>query len=140
MAEAGLPHPSVFFLSRWLDFYSGRAYCLFMPSNQYYVTAEIKPNDDIQIIRIEDAPTLRHHHSRACDHVRFLRSVGQRHEPHGKLETKPLLRALAAWPLAVLKTIASMRYGTMGQETDDMPRGLRPFDDDTDGLALVRFG
>jgi len=27
MAAAGLSRPSVFFLARWLDFYSGRAYC-----------------------------------------------------------------------------------------------------------------
>jgi hypothetical protein len=104
-----------------------------MPT-QYYVTAEIKPNGDIEVIRIEgDYGVLEHAHRSARDHVMFLRSVGQRHEPHGKLETKPLLRALAAWPLVVLKTIVSMRYGTMGQETDDMPRGLRLIAD-ADGL------
>lgn len=96
--------------------------------DQYYVTAEIKPNGDIEVIRIEATPTLEHHHRHTCDHVRFLRSVNQRRRPYGELQTEPLLRALAAWPLAVLKTIASMRYGTLSQETDAMPRGLRPLD------------
>lgn len=105
--------------------------------DQYYVTAEIKPNGDIEVIRIEATPTLEHHHRRTCDHVRFLRSVNQRHGPYGELETKPLLRALAAWPLAVLKTIASMRYGTLSQETDVMPRGLRQLADVDEKWGLV---
>lgn len=96
--------------------------------DQYYVTAEIKPNGDIEVIRIEATPTLEHHHRSTCDHVEFLRSVGQRPKPHGELQTKPLLRALAAWPLAALTTIASMRYGALSQETEAMSRGLRPLD------------
>lgn len=97
--------------------------------DQYYVTAEIKPNGDIEVIRIEATPTLEHHHRSTCDHVEFLRSVGQRPKPHGELQTKPLLRALTAWPLAVLKTIAGMRYGTLSRPGPfHMPRGLRPLD------------
>lgn len=104
--------------------------------DQYYVTAEIKASGDIDIIRIETAPTLGVAHSGAYGQVEFLRQVKQRRRPFGKLETKPLLRALAAWPRPVLEAISSMRYGTLKQETTgDMPRGLRPLDEDKDGIV-----
>ena len=104
-------------------------------SNQYYVTAEIKPNKEIEVIRIEADSALELAHSRTCDHVMFLRRVNQRRPPHGRLETKPLPLAVVAWPLAVLKTIASTRYGVMGQAEDDMSRGLRPLPSDADGRS-----
>jgi hypothetical protein len=102
---------------------------------QYYVAAEIKPNGHIDVVRIESTLTLEHTHVGACEHVKFMRHVNQRKPPYGKLETKPLLRALAAWPLAVLKTIAGMRHGFLGQETADMARGLK--DDGTGLVAAV---
>src|SRR5690349_13546760 len=98
--------------TRYLD--RGREGCKVVlmttePSKRYYVTAEIKPGGDVEIIRIEATPTLEHAHDGACDHVQFMRRVNQCKRPYGKLETEPLLRALAAWPLPVLKTIVGMR-------------------------------
>lgn len=104
-------------------------------SQQYYVTVEIKPNDEVEVIRIEAAQTLEHAHDGACGHVHFMRRVNQRKRPYGKLETKPLLLALVSWPLPVLKTIIGMRHGFVGQEEADMARGLRSLKDDDADLV-----
>ena len=103
-------------------------------NTQYYITAEIKPDGTTEIIGDENVPSLEPAHGRQWGQVKFLRSVNQRRKPYGKVETKPLLRALAAWPMEVLKYIAAARYGVLGQEAEAMPRGLRPPKNDDDGL------
>ena len=104
------------------------------PARQYYVTAEIKPKG-VEIVRIDSYPSVEHAHDDSSGHVKFLRSVGQRRPPHGKLETKPLLRALASWPMQVLLQVAGSSYGFLGD--DAMTRGLRPLGDDSDGMILA---
>lgn len=101
-------------------------------SNQYYVTAEVKPDRTVEIVRVDDCSSLEHAHRDAGGHVKFLRSAGQRRPPHGRLETRPLLRALASWPQQLLRHVAESSHGTLG---GTMTRGLRPLGNDADDLV-----
>lgn len=101
-------------------------------TKQYYVTVEIKPDGTIEVIRIDAYPTFEHAHDDSKGHVNFLRQAGQRRRPYGKLETKDLLGALAAWPMQVLATVAGMRHGKLGQDEAEMKRGLRSLDGEDD--------
>lgn len=104
-------------------------------AKQYFVTAEIKPDGTIGIVRIDSYPNLEHAHDDSRGHVNFLRSANQWPRPYGKLETKPLLRALAAWPMQVLTVIAASKHGFLGDEDNEMKRGLRSLADDDEHLV-----
>mgnify|MGYP003501902344 len=104
-------------------------------STQYYVTVEVKSNSTVEIVRVDDYPSLELAHHDASEHVSFLRRVGQRRPPHGKLETRSLPRALLLWPGQVLRAVAGAGYGFLGDET--MSRGLKPLDNNTDALVAA---